>query len=155
MESSYGNALALQGPILAVGAPGGAGFVDIRRAVGPEVGGVKPQALAVNSRYTEWSPQRILSESGSKGFGYRLAMEPGLLVVSAAGDAATNYASVHIYALSETTGSTSKLCEYSKPPGSDFGDSLAIQRGRDKRFTVFVGNTSESNGYAILKAITC
>jgi hypothetical protein len=42
MESSYGNALALQGPILAVGAPGGAGFVDIRRAVGPEVGGVKP-----------------------------------------------------------------------------------------------------------------
>jgi hypothetical protein len=149
MESSYGNALALQGPILAVGAPGGAGFVDIRMAVGLEVRGVKPQALAGNSRYTKWSPQRILSESGSKGFGYRLAMEPGLLVVSAAG-ASTSSASVHLYALSETTGSTSKLCQYSKPPGSDFGASLAIQRGRGNRFTVLVGNPSESHVYAIL-----
>ena len=152
-EGSYGDALALQGPILAVGAPqgnSGAGYVDVRRALGPDDRGAQPPALAGNLRYTEWSLRRILSQPGSKGFGYRLAMKPGLLVVSAAGDADMGSGpAVYVYAVSTTTGSAVKLCEYSKPTG-DFGVSLAIQQGRGNRYTVVVGSPSESHVYAIL-----
>ena len=83
-EASYGHALALEGYLLAVGAPKGLdneGFVDIFTATGP----LQIQTAKASSRMSAWTHVEALSHNGSIGFGTTLVLKQGILAVAALG----------------------------------------------------------------------
>ncbi len=157
-EPTFGDAVALWGGVLAVGAPGaagGRGAVLLFRAAGDPAGDAG--GYGAHSAWRSAGRLAPAEEDAAGRYGAALSLGPSLLVVAAPGAGAGTRGAVTAYALArdgaEGNASARALCAVSRPGyalgGGEFGAALAQSPAGPGWTVVAVGAPDESRVYML------